>query len=103
MTPETGDNYFSAELMLSKGGVLVKGCVTACKRDQDGNPIGRANDNPILDTRSYIVDFDNGDQTELTAIRLLSLYTRNVTLMAINMFFGGDCRSSMSSYCRETI
>jgi hypothetical protein len=67
VTPETGDNYLSAELMLPKGGVLVKGRMTARKRDRDGNPVGRANDNPILDTRSYIVDFDGGDQTELTA------------------------------------
>jgi hypothetical protein len=67
VTPEIGDNYLSAELMLPKGGVLVKGHVTARKRDQDGNPVGHANDNPILDTRSYIVNFDDGDQTELTA------------------------------------
>ncbi len=67
VTPETGDNYLSTELMLPKGGVLVKGHVTARKHDQDGNPIGHANDSPILDTRSYIVEFDDGDQTELTA------------------------------------
>ncbi len=65
--PEIGDNYLSAELILPKGGVMVKGRVTARKRDRDSNPVGRANDNPILDTRSYIVDFDDGDQTELTA------------------------------------
>jgi hypothetical protein len=64
---EIGDNYFSTELVLPKGGVMVKGRMTACKRDRDGNPVGRTNDNPILDTRSYIVDFDDGDQTELTA------------------------------------
>jgi hypothetical protein len=29
VTPETGDNYLSAELMLTKGGVLVKSRVTA--------------------------------------------------------------------------
>ncbi len=52
VAPETGDNYLSAELMLPKGGVLVKGHVTACKHDWDGNPVGHANDNPILDTRS---------------------------------------------------
>jgi hypothetical protein len=46
---------------------MAKGCVTARKRDWDGNPIGHASDNPILDTRSYIIDFDDGDQTELTA------------------------------------
>jgi hypothetical protein len=65
--PETGDNYLSTELMLPKGGVLVKGHVTARKCDRDGNPVGCANDNPILDTRSYIIEFDDGDQTELTA------------------------------------
>jgi hypothetical protein len=41
--------------------------VTVRKRNRDDSPIGRANDNPILDTRSYIVDFDDGDQTKLTA------------------------------------
>jgi hypothetical protein len=66
ITPEIGDNYLSSELMLPKGGVMVKGRVTACKRDQDGNPVGRANGNPILDTRSCIVNFNDGDQTELT-------------------------------------
>jgi hypothetical protein len=65
--PKTGDNYLSAELMLPKGGVLVKGHMTVRKRDRDGNPVVHANDNPILDTRSYIVNFDDGDQTELTA------------------------------------
>ncbi len=67
VTPKIGDNYLSAELMLPKGGVLVKGHVTARKCDRDVNPVGHANDNPILDTRSYIVDFNDGDQTELTA------------------------------------
>jgi hypothetical protein len=77
VTPKTGENYLSAELMLPKGGVLVKGPVTARKRDQDGNPIGHANDNPILDTRSYIIDFDDGDQTELTANMIAeSLYSQ---------------------------
>jgi hypothetical protein len=53
--------------MLPKGGVMVKGCVTAHKCNRDGNPVGLANDNPILDTRSYIVNFDDGDQTKVTA------------------------------------
>ncbi len=65
--PKIGDNYLSADLMLIKGGVFVKGHVTVRKPDQDGNPVGRVNDNPILDTRSYIVNFDDSDQTELTA------------------------------------
>jgi hypothetical protein len=75
--PKTGDNYLSAELMLPKGGVLVKGRLTAHKRDRDGNPVVHTNDNPILDTISYIVEFDDGDQTELTAnIIAESLYSQ---------------------------
>jgi hypothetical protein len=65
--PKIGDNYLSVELMLPKGGVMEKSCVTAHKRDRDGIPVGRANDKPILDTRSYIINFDDDDQTELTA------------------------------------
>jgi hypothetical protein len=66
ITPEIGDNYLSTELMLPKGGVMVKDRMTAHKCDRDSNPVGCANDNQILDTRSYIVDFDDGNQTELT-------------------------------------
>jgi hypothetical protein len=46
---------------------MVKGRMCARKCDRDGDPVGLANSNPILDTRSYIIDFDNGNQTELTA------------------------------------
>ena len=53
--------------MLPKGGTITKGRVTQHKRDSNGNPIGRANDNPNLDTRDYIVEFEDGDVTELTA------------------------------------
>ncbi len=77
VTPEIRDNYLSTELMLPKGGVLVKCRMTAHKRDQDGNPVGHANDNPILDTRSYIADFNYGDQTEFTANMIAeSLYSQ---------------------------
>jgi hypothetical protein len=67
ITPKMGDNYLTAELMLPRGGTMVKGRVSARKCDQDGNPVGLANSNPILDTCSYIINFDDGDQTELTA------------------------------------
>jgi hypothetical protein len=46
---------------------MTKGCVTARKRDADGNPKGRANPNPILDTCEYMVTFEVGDVTDLTA------------------------------------
>jgi hypothetical protein len=66
ITPEMDNNYLTAELMLPRGGTMVKGRVSAPKRDRDDNPVGLANSNPILDTGSYIIDSDDGDQTELT-------------------------------------
>ena len=50
ITPEMGDNYLSAEIMLPRGGTMVKGRVATRKRDNAGNLIGLANANPILDT-----------------------------------------------------
>ena len=67
LTPEIGDNYLNMELMLPRGGTLVRGQVTERKRDHEGNVIGRSNDNPILDTREYEVKFEDGDVTKLTA------------------------------------
>ena len=37
------------------------------ERDNDDNIIGRANDNPILDTIGYVVEFEDGEQAELAA------------------------------------
>ncbi len=45
----------------------MKGRVTSRKRDKDGNPVGLANANPILDTREYTFTFDDGDETMLNA------------------------------------
>jgi hypothetical protein len=71
ITPEMGDNYLRVENMLLRGSTLVKGWVSRCKCDWDGNPIGITNSNPILDTCSYIKDFHDGDQTKLTANMIL--------------------------------
>jgi hypothetical protein len=67
VTPEYGDNYVGTELLLPRGGTLARGRVTGRKRDVDGKPTGTANANPILDTHDYVVTFDDGDVTELTA------------------------------------
>ena len=37
------------------------------KRDPEGNPIGRANAQPVFNTRRYAVDFGDGEITELIA------------------------------------
>ena len=66
-TPEQGDNFLHASVMLPRGNSLARGKVIGRKRDSKGNPIGRANDNAILDSRIYRVEFDDGDVSELTA------------------------------------
>jgi hypothetical protein len=68
-TPEAGDNYVGARLLLPRGGDegMAQGKVTKRARDNTGNPVGRANDNPILDTREYIVEFDDGTEADLSA------------------------------------
>ena len=67
VTPETGDTFLGAEILLPRGGQLTKARVTARKRDLDGNLKGTANENPVLDTREYVVTFDDGDVTDMTA------------------------------------
>ena len=66
-TPETFDGYLTASVMLPRGGEVLKAQVVARKRDSNGNPIGRAHSNPILDTREYVVEFEDGVQDEYAA------------------------------------
>jgi len=66
-TPEVDDSYVGAELMLPRGDSVAQGRATKRLRDNDGNPVGRANANPILDTRAYVVTFDDGMEAELVA------------------------------------
>lgn len=66
-TPEAGDNYVGVNISLPRGDRMAVGRVAKRKRDDDDNPVGRANANPILDTREYVVEFEDGEVTELTA------------------------------------
>jgi hypothetical protein len=67
---EAGDNYISAEILLLLGSILRRGKVISCKRDADGNTVGRAHDRPILDTQTYDVELDDGTIAELTANKI---------------------------------
>ncbi len=60
-----GDTYLNTEISVPQWGTLMKGCVTSRKRDTDGNPVGLANANPILDTHEYTFTFDDDDETVL--------------------------------------
>jgi hypothetical protein len=69
-TPEVGDDYISAEVLLPLGGILRRGKVISHKHDADGNTVGHAHDQPILNTRTYDVEFNDGTITELTANKI---------------------------------
>ena len=56
-----------AEVNLSFGGTMRSGSVKQRARDSEGDLFGNRNSNPILDTRSYEVEFPDGDVAEFTA------------------------------------
>jgi Reverse transcriptase (RNA-dependent DNA polymerase) len=68
-TPDAyDDTYLNMELALPRDGAEVQfGRVVKRLRDKDGLPIGMAHDNPILDTRMYEVEFQDGYKTSLAA------------------------------------
>jgi hypothetical protein len=61
------DRFISAEVMLPQGDILVPAHVTRRKHDVNGNPIGVAHYNPLLDTRVYEVEFPDGHIKEYAA------------------------------------
>ena len=62
-TPEAGDNYLGASILLARGSKSAKGKVKAQTRDSDGNVTGKADPNPIKDTRTYEVEFPDENPT----------------------------------------
>ena len=66
-TPETFDEYLKASVMIPKGDDILKAQVVSRRKDHNGNPIGRSNSNPVLDTRQYVVEFEDGAQEHYTA------------------------------------
>ncbi len=66
-TPEEFDNYVGAEVRLPQQGELRVGRVKKRARSETGDVMGTKNDNPILDTRVYEVEFPDGEVSELAA------------------------------------
>ena len=67
LTPEVGNQYIAAEIMLSRGDKMARGHVVAQRHDVSGNIMARAYTNPIMDTRLYQVEFNGVKVMELTA------------------------------------
>ena len=66
-TPEYQDQYVGAEVTLPFQGTYRSGKVKKRSRTEAGELFGKANENPILDTRSYDVEFPDGTVTSYTA------------------------------------
>jgi Reverse transcriptase (RNA-dependent DNA polymerase) len=65
--PEGYDGYITAQVLLPKGEEFKIGTVVKRRLDDDGKPIGTSNSNPILDSREYEVEFDDGCVLEYSA------------------------------------
>ena len=75
--PEVGNHYRGGEILLPRGGQMVRGHVVARSQDANGNVIRRSHTNPMLDSRIYQVEFTGSEVTELTAnVIAKSLYTK---------------------------
>ena len=68
-TPYTyDDNYLNMELAITRGNDGPEYAqVTKRLKDNNGFPIGIANQNPIIDTRMYEVEYQDGYKASLTA------------------------------------
>lgn len=68
-TPDSFDPYVNMEISLPRGedNRMEFAKVTKRVKDNDGNPIGVANDNPIMDSRLYIVEWNDGRTEEVMA------------------------------------
>jgi hypothetical protein len=66
-TPEGFDEYIGAQIILPRHEGRITGKIIKRAKGNDGNPIGRRNDNPFLDTRQYEVELSDGTTEEYYA------------------------------------
>jgi hypothetical protein len=65
---DTYDQYFGAHARVPIWDEIRSGKVVRRKHELDGTVRGRANANPMLDTRTYEIDFPDGRSDEYTVI-----------------------------------
>jgi hypothetical protein len=64
---ETFDRYLNSEFMVNKDGEHAMAKVVKRARDNNGNPIGKRHTNPMLDTREYECELEDGSMTRYHA------------------------------------
>ena len=77
INPEAIDSYIGADIIISHSDTVSQGSVSPRKRNVEGNIIGRARSNPILDTRTYEVEFkDESMRTYSANVIAESMYAQ---------------------------
>ena len=72
---ETFDQYLYSEFMVNRDGEAAMAKVVKRARDNNGNPIGKRNTNPLLDTREYECELED-----------VSIIMYHANLIAENIF-----------------
>jgi hypothetical protein len=71
------DELLLAEQLLPRNNMLLPARMICRKCDQDGNPVGQFNHNPMLNTRVYLAEFEDGHVAEYGAnIIAKAIYTQ---------------------------
>ena len=74
---ENSDEHIGMEINLPYKGELRRGRIMRRKRNESGALIGTANENPIMDTRVYEVDFGEGTYQDYTTNLIMeNLYSQ---------------------------
>ena len=66
-TPEETDEYTNVQVLLPKEEGYQRARITSRKRNAEGELIGKRNNNPLLDTRSYEACFPDGSIVDVAA------------------------------------
>ena len=87
---ETFDQYLGAEFLVNNNGESVPAKVQKRARDNSGKPIGKRNENSLLDTREYDCILDDG-----------SVYRYHANVIAENIFAQCDDEGRRHAVLKE--
>lgn len=77
---ETFNKYLRAEILLPIDNDLKRATIIGRKRDSEGKIVGVANDNPYMDTQTYLCQFEKGHVEEYTNGPILPIWEKNIPI-----------------------
>jgi hypothetical protein len=72
------DELLLVEPMLQRDNQLVRARIIGIKCDENGNPIGHFDKNPVLNSRIYLAEFPDGHVQELSANTIVEAIYNNI-------------------------